>query len=117
MPHIRISGLEIPRVKALSAELSEDLATVIECPTDWLTFSVGAMGDGNLFCNGELLKDTVFVHVEWFDRGQEVKNAVAKIITDGVLRTKRLKFAEIETVDVIFINLEKSDYYENGEHF
>ncbi len=117
MPIIKVSGLDIPRVKTLSAEITDDLAKAIDCPTDWITFTVGALGDGNIFCMGELVKDTVYVHVEWFDRGAETKTAVAKIITDAVLQTKRIKSTKIETVDVIFVNLEKSDYYENGEHF
>ncbi len=117
MPNIRFSGIDIPRVKKLSEILSESLAKAIDCPIDWITFSIGAMGDGNLFCNGKLLGDTVFVHVEWFNRGLDVKDAVAKIITDSVLDTKRFKFAEIKTVNIIFVDIEKSNYYENGVHY
>lgn len=117
MPHIRMSGLDVPRVKALSAHLSQDLSKTIGCPIDWITFSVGNFGDGNIFCDGKIVRDTVFVHVEWFDRGSEVKDTVARIITDGIFETKRCKFSEIETVDVIFVDLKKEDYYENGQHY
>ncbi len=117
MPHIRINGLDIPKVKQLSKDLSENLAEVVECPIDWISFSVGAAGEGSVFCNGELAKDTVFAYVEWFDRGLDAKNAVAKIITDSILGSGKAEFSEVETVDVIFIDLDKSNYYENGEHF
>lgn len=115
MPNFRFSGIDIPRIKELSKELTESLSKALDCPTDWITFSVGSFGDGNIFCNGEILKNEVFVHVEWFDRGEIVKDSVAKIITDGVLSTKEFKFAEIKNVTVIFRNIPKEDYYENGE--
>ncbi len=114
MPHIKISGLAEPTVKALSAELTKSLSSAIDCPTDWLTFSADAT---NIYCNGNNVTDTVFVHVEWFDRGDNVKSTVAKIITGEILSPNKLNIANVETVDVIFINHEKTSYYENGEHF
>ncbi|OOB80536.1 MAG: hypothetical protein BEN19_04375 [Epulopiscium sp. Nuni2H_MBin003] len=117
MPHIRVTGLDIPKVKALSAELTESLSQVIKCPADWITFSIGALGDGDIFCNGNLLKDTVYVTVEWFDRGKNAKNLVAKILTEGILKAKSFEFDEINSVDVIFVDIEKENYYENGKHF
>ncbi len=117
MPHIEISGLEIPRIKILSKELSESLSKAINCPIDWITFSVGALGDTNIFCDGNLIEDTAYIHVEWFDRGADVKQTVANIITEGVFNTNKLEFPEIKTVDVIFVDLKKTDYFENGEHF
>lgn len=116
MPNIKVTGISVPEVKKMSLELSGSLSEAVDCPIDWLTFSIGAT-DGEIFCNGEILNDTVFIHVEWFDRGIEAKNSVAKIITDYILENEINNFKHIETVDVIFVNLEKSDYYENGEHF
>ena len=115
MPHIKFSGLDVLRVKTLSKEISNDLSTVMNCPIDWITFTVGANGDGNIFSDGQLVKDTVIVHIEWFDRGQDIKDQVAKIITDAVYQTKRIKSAKIETINVIFVDLDKKDFYENGE--
>ncbi len=113
MPHIDINGLNKEQVRGLSAEISADLSKVIDCPPDWITFSVSS----EIFSNGSLVNDTVIIHVEWFDRGREVKDMVVKILTDAVLQSTRAEFAEIETVDIIFVDLDKSNYYENGEHF
>lgn len=107
MPNIKISGLETAKVRELSKKLTADLAKAIDCPADWLTFSVG----GDVFCCGEPATDTVFVHVEWFDRGGTTKDVVAKLINAAILG------GEISTVDIIFVDLKKSDYFENGEHF
>ncbi len=117
MPHIKITGLDTERVRILSRTVSKSLSEIIDCPIDWITFSIDTSSNGTIFCNGALAKDTVFIHVEWFDRGCEIKDSVAKIITDGILHTKDFISTEIECVDVIFVNLEKSDYYENGKHF
>ncbi|WP_297421150.1 DUF1904 family protein [Clostridium sp.] len=51
------------------------------------------------------------VDVSWFDRGQEVQDTEAKIIT------KYVNSIEYKSVNVIFHHLEKSRYYEDGEHF
>ncbi len=117
MPNFKISGLDVPKVKKMSSLLSKELANVIECPVDWVTFSTDCLSNGNIFCDGKLLEDTVFIHVEWFDRGRDVKNKVAKIITEGIMDKRQTEFSKIETVDIIFVDLDKSNYYENGEHF
>jgi len=51
------------------------------------------------------------VEVAWFDRGQEIQDETARIIT------KYINLAGYENVDVIFFPLNKSNYYENGSHF
>ncbi len=117
MPNIRFTCLEISKVKDLSKTITLPLAEVIGCPNDWITFSADRMGDGYLFCEGEVVKDSVFAYVEWFDRGEHVKDAVAKIITDAVMDTKRDASETIETVTVVFTHIDKDNYYENGVHY
>lgn len=53
------------------------------------------------FCRGSLI-----------DRGQEVQDTVAKIITDNIREN-----LNIESMDLAFTVFEKEKYYENGEHF
>ena len=53
-----------------------------------------------------------FVEVAWFDRGQEVQDMVAKIITDNIREN-----LNVESMDLAFTVFEKEKYYENGEHF
>lgn len=120
MPNFKVTGLNTETVKKLSFDLSESLSKIIDCPVDWITFSMGATDENCIFCNGQLLKDTIFVYVEWFDRGLDIKNKVAEIINNGIFDLNKGKSKEIETietVDIIFVNLEKGDYYENGESF
>ncbi len=116
MPNIKFSGVDAPTVQTLSHELSKSLSKTIGCPEDWITFIAGESA-GKIFCNGEVLTDTIFAYVSWFDRGQEVKNQVAKVITKSILTSDKAELATIETVNVVFIDMKKSDYFENGEHF
>ncbi|EQI28056.1 hypothetical protein QOS_2566, partial [Clostridioides difficile Y184] len=47
-----------------------------------------------------------------FDRGQEVQDIVARIITDSIRNN-----LDVESMDLAFTVFEKEKYYENGEHF
>ncbi len=114
MPHFRISGLDAKQVQFLSGTLSEDLSRALDCPIDWVTFSCTAP---TLFCNGEVFTGTVFVHVEWFDRGEGVRDTVASILTDGILQKSKIQFITPPSIDVIFVDLKKENYYENGNHY
>ncbi len=114
MPHIKFEGLKKESVKRISQSLGSELAKVMDCPQDWISFF---FVETAIFCCGEEAKDTVFIHVEWFDRGSEIKSAVSKIITDEILQSGKAEFHGIETVDVIFVDMKKSDFFENGEHF
>ena len=117
MPNIRVNHLETAEVMQLSRDLTECLSKEFNCPTDWITFSMGSAKEQTIFCEGKALTDTVTIFVEWFDRGQEVKDAVAKILTDGVNRLKRKETEKLETVTVIFVAFDPMNYYENGTHF
>ncbi len=109
MPRIIFDNLDNKTVKMLSTNLTSSLSKAIDCPEDWFTFV--AQNNG-MFCGGEEIDDTVFVSVEWFDRGEKVKNTVAGIITDVVSDIKT-----VETVTIVFKKLEKPDYYENGNPY
>lgn len=117
MPNIRVNHLEVSEVMKLSGELTQRLSKEFDCPLDWITFSMGTSTDNTIFSEGKVLKDTVTIFVEWFDRGQEVKDAVAKILTEGVYQLERKGTEKLETVTVVFIALDPKDYYENGIHF
>lgn len=52
-----------------------------------------------------------YVNVRWFDRGQEVQDKCAQIITELI------RAEGISSLDVIFHVLERNKYYENGVHF
>ncbi|WP_374078224.1 DUF1904 domain-containing protein [Bdellovibrio bacteriovorus] len=109
MPHIRMRALKADHVRQLSADLSKDLAQVMNTSEDNFTFEAVAT---QFFTQGQLTDSYPFVEVLWFERPQEVQDNCARILTDKV---KALTGAE--DVVVVFHVLAKTAYYENGRHF
>lgn len=107
MPMLRIRGIQINKIKEVSTELVEQLHTIIECPKDY--FTLECMHSTFIY-EGKEVEPPTIVEVAWFDRGQEVKDQVATCIT------KHLGEG-VHCLEVYFIPLEESSYYENGEHF
>ena len=52
-----------------------------------------------------------FIEVKWFDRGQEIQNEFANIIT------KQVQSLNIPEVEVAFSTFKESNYYLNGKSF
>lgn len=115
MPNIKTIGFTSSEVQELSKQATPELAKIIGCPADWITFIAETAEKDVIFCNGEVVQDTIFMQVEWFDRGQETKTALAKILSD--LTVKLRNDVQIEYVDILFVDMEKTNYYENGAHF
>jgi hypothetical protein len=108
MPMLKFKGIETEEVCAISKNLIDELQELIQCPRDYFSLSV----DKSVYIkDGEIVKGEPIVEVSWFDRGQEVQDKAAKIIT------KYVNSLEYPNVDVIFFTLDEINYYENGEHF
>ena len=109
MPHIRVRGMTLEQTKKLSVGLNEALAEIVKTPAD--NFTVEHIASEYLQ-NGDLAGAYPFIEILWFERSQEVKNQCANLITN---RVKQL----IGPMDVavVFIPLDKSNYFENGNHF
>ena len=91
----------------MSKELIDELQQVIGCPRDYFTLEVLP----TLFIlDGEEDKGRPFIQINWFERGQEVQDKVAKVIN----RHARSVGYEAE---VFFTVLNENRYYENGEHY
>lgn len=108
MPHIKIFGLEKAKVKVLSADLTLKLAQAMACPQDWIYFS--CLGEGELYTSGKPLKDRVFVEVQWFDRGINVKQNIVNIISDGILQDKG-RLSKMQSVNFVFVTTKDDDFY------
>ncbi|PAB58515.1 DUF1904 domain-containing protein [Anaeromicrobium sediminis] len=108
MPHIRVRGMEKENIKEISKELIDDLEKIIECPRDYFTLECI---NTTFIVDGEEDSAYPFIDVLWFERGEEVRTKVAKAITE------RVNKFDYEDVCVMFTNLDKELYYENGEHF
>ena len=108
MPMLKFKAIEAEDVITISKKLIDELQELIQCPRDYFSLSV----DRSVYIkDGEIVKGDPVVEVSWFDRGQEVQDKAAKIIT------KYVNSVEYPNVDIIFFVLDESKYYENGEHF
>ncbi len=111
MPHLRFRAVEPQTIQILSSTLLDDLQPLMDCPRDDFTFEYIY---STFFHEGEVTEAYPFVEVLWFDRGQEVKDKVAKAITQ---RVREAIEEEVEYVAVVFTGLEGSNYYDNAEHY
>ncbi|AZZ37349.1 DUF1904 domain-containing protein [Bdellovibrio sp. qaytius] len=112
MPHIRIRALRDSDVKQLSQVLPGELSQIMNTPED--NFTVEKLPTvfyraGVVVPDGE---GDPMIEIHWFDRGPEVKSTVAKRVTD-LVRT----CSKSEYIAVVFFDLPKSNYFENGIHF
>lgn len=108
MPQIICRGLLEEEVCALSENLGGKLAEIVQVEPDWFVFEYI---NSKSFSMGKPLDKEVIIDLMWFDRGEEIKQKVQNEITDSI---KRLNY---NLITVIFHNLEKNSYFENGEHF
>lgn len=108
MPTLKLRGIEAEKVRTVSKNLIDELQQLLQCPREY--FSLEAVQAVYIF-DGEFVKGWPAVEVYWFERPQEVQDKAAEIITNYI------HSIGYENVDVIFTLLDKSRYYENGEHF
>lgn len=109
MPHIRMRGLKLETVNKISTGLLDGLTTIIECDRSWFTLE---HIQTTFVQDGVISKGYPFIEVLWFDRGQKIKDSVAKFITASLEKED-----DFPAITVIFTDLLGENYYENGEHF
>lgn len=109
MPHLRIRALNESVIQKLSIELPQELAQLMQTPIDNFTVEKVAT---EFYKNGARTEGDPMIEVLWFDRGQEMKNACAKKITDLVRN-----HSKADDIAVVFTALPRESYFENGEHF
>lgn len=108
MPHLRLRAVTAEHVQTLSQELLPLLATAVNTAEDNFTFE---KIETRFFFKDQEVLSFPMIEVLWFPRPQEVQDKVAKIITEKV------KALINDDIIVIFTNLSKEGYYENGTHF
>jgi hypothetical protein len=108
MPQLNIRGVETNDICKISVGMVQEMLELLECPKEYFTLECI---NSTYIMDGEIVKACPTVEVAWFDRGQEVQDTMAKIVT------KFIHLAGYSDVDVIFTVLEEKRYYENGEHF
>ena len=107
MPMLKFKGINKEEVKKESKRMIDELVEIIECPRDYFTIE---LNDNVFVMDGEEVIPSPMIDIYWFDRGQEVQDKVAKAL-DEIFGGSR------ECSEVVFYNLDKNCYYENGEHY
>ncbi|MBI0580640.1 DUF1904 family protein [Neobacillus cucumis] len=108
MPHLFIRGVTVEQVKTISKPLVQELADLCACGTD--NFTLEVVQSTFVFDEREV-PGYPFIEVKWFERGQEIRDEFANIIT------KQVQSLEIPEVEVAFSTFRESDYYLNGKSF
>ncbi|WP_026576681.1 DUF1904 family protein [Bacillus sp. UNC438CL73TsuS30] len=108
MPHLFIRGVTVEQVKTISKPLVQELADLCACGTD--NFTLEVVQSTFVFDEREV-PGYPFIEVKWFERGQEIRDEFANIIT------KQVQTIEIPEVEVAFSTFKESDYYFNGKSF
>lgn len=108
MPQIKIRGIKPEKICTISTPMIDQLEKIIGCPKEYFTIECIS---STFIKDGKLDDGYPFVEVVWFDRGQDVQDNVAKIITNFVHNSG------YQNVDIFFTVLQENLYYENGEHF
>lgn len=108
MPQIKIRGLQKEKVISASKKIIDELVQVVQCPRE--DFTIECI-NSTYIMDGKIIEPYPFIEIAWFDRGQEIQDKVAIIITNNLLAQG------IESIDLIFTVLEGRKYYVNGKHF
>ncbi len=108
MPHIRFRAIDISILRSFSGNLASRIRDVMKCPLEDVTIEHISSTYVSAF------DPAPFVEVLWFNRGQEVQDSAALVITEVV----RQEFQNPEQpVTVVFTALDRSGYYDNGVHY
>jgi hypothetical protein len=108
MPQLKVRGIELIRLCEISKLLVDELEELLKCPRNYFTIECI---NSTFVMDGEIAMDYPIIEIAWFDRGQEIQDNVAKIVTNHMHKVG------YKSVDIIFTVLEEKKYYENGEHF
>ena len=110
MPHLRFRGIEREALMQLSGPLVEQLSALTGAPVAHFTIE---RVQTEFIISGEAVAGYPFVELMWFDRGQEVQDAAARLITSAV----KAQLGEAQDVAVVVLPLTRSGYYDNGQHY
>ncbi len=108
MPALKLKAIDAKKALTISKNLIDELQELIQCPRAYFSIEVT---QSKFIMDGKFVGGLPTIDVFWFDRGQDVQDKAAKIIT------KHINSIGYKNVDIIFHVLDKMKYYENGEHF
>lgn len=108
MPHLRFRGVQDSTVAMISQNAIQ-LADIIKTETQNFTFEKILT---QFFEAGQFHLGNPFVEVFWFPRDEFTKQETAKYLTQSILQLE-----PHECVTVVFHDLNKNAYFENGKSF
>ncbi|MDR1781459.1 MAG: DUF1904 domain-containing protein [Bacilli bacterium] len=104
MPHIKITQLNNEEVLSLSKEVLDDIVRVTNTPQHIIKFYAT---NTSIILNNEINNDCILVEVLWFNRPLTMKDEVAKILHNALLKRG---FKEIL---IYFSDINGENYYNN----
>ncbi|EGR1836529.1 DUF1904 domain-containing protein [Vibrio cholerae] len=107
MPHLRFRAVEAYIVESLVPTLLNELSSLLSSPRNAFTFE---LINTQYFTEGEVYP---MVEILWFEREQQTQDRVAQMITEQM---RQLLGADSH-VAVVFIPLQRTAYYLDGQHF
>ena len=108
MPQLKFRGVNADILCTVSKPLIDQLEDIIKCPREYFTIE---HIQSTFISEGKITDGYPLIEVAWFDRGQEIQDKVAEIIT------QELKNAGYSGCDIFFTLFKETAYYENGKHF
>ncbi|MEH6991114.1 DUF1904 family protein [Neobacillus drentensis] len=108
MPHLIIRGVSVDQIKTISSSLVQELADLCECGSDNFTLEIV---QSTYVFDGNEVQGYPLIEVKWFERGQEIQDQFASIVT------QHIQSLEIPEVEVAFSTFLESAYYLNGKSF
>lgn len=109
MPHLRIRSIDEKNVRDLTLSLIPELSKMTGAPEEH--FSVEHI-PSIYYAQGRQIEGDPFCEILWFDRGAEIQDQVARLVTAHLAKIKSDK-----DIVVVFTLFPKTHYYENGQHF
>lgn len=106
MPHMIVRGISVPHIQSISTALITELAEVCSCGTD--NFMLECLPTVSIF-QGEICETYPFIEVGWFERGQEIRDGYAQVLTKHILSLG------IPEVEIAFKVYREDSYYWNGK--
>ncbi|ASK56079.1 pseudouridine synthase [Vibrio tarriae] len=107
MPHLRFRAVEAHIVETLVTPLLNELSSLLCTSRSAFTFE---LVNTQYFAEGEVYP---MVEVLWFGREQQTQDQVAQVITEQM---RQLLGADAH-VAIVFIPLQRTAYYLDGQHF
>ena len=106
MPHLVVRGVSAEALRSAAPALVQQLAELCDCGTD--NFTVSGLHTTAAWGGAPDEPSFAFVEVGWFERGNEIRNRFARLVTESLMPLG------LDEVEVVFVTYREEAYYING---